>query len=305
LAVLLGLAAALSYSGADFLGGLLSRRSGVLPVVVLSQIASLVVLLLALAATGFGAPTVQGLAWGAAAGVIAGIGLLAYFRGLAVGRMALVAPTTAVVGAAVPVVAGLALGERPSVWALVGIGLAIVAVALVSLSPERAVQPAGVLVAVDAHDADVRPERVSRPGLVEALVAGVVFGLFFVFLNQAGPGGEGASGPLWPLLAVTAASMLPLGAVVAVRRRSLRPQPGSIPAIVASGVLGSAGSLLFLLAAQRGLLSLAAVLASLSPAGTVLLARVVLDERLHAPQIVGLVLAIAGAALIGYGGVST
>lgn len=299
--VVLGLAAALSYSGADFLGGLLSRRIGVLPVVVLSQLASLGVLVAALAVTGFGVPTAQGLVWGGVSGITAGFGLIVYFRGLAVGRMALVAPTTGVVGAAVPVVAGLVLGERPGIGAFVGIGLAVVAVALVSLAPERAVQPAGVLVAVDAQDRDVHPERSSRPGLVEALAAGVAFGLFFVFLNQAGPGGEGASGPLWPLLATTVASLGPIAVVVAVRRRSLRPGRGNLLPIALSGALGSAGSLLFMLSAQRGLLSLAAVLASLSPAATALLARVFLREQLGLPQLAGLVCAVAAASLIALG----
>lgn len=301
MAVLLGLAAALSYCGADFLGGLLSRRTGVLPVVVLSQIASVVVLGVAIAATGFGAPTTEGLTWGAVSGIAAGVGLLAYFRGLAVGRMALVAPTTAVVGAGVPVAAGLLLGERPSPAALVGIVLAIIAVALVSTSSERAVQPAGVLAAVDSHDELLRGAGATRPGLWEAVVSGVVFGLFFVFLHQAGPGGEGATGPLWPLFAATVTSLVPVGAAVAWRRRSLRPGRGNVLAIVVSGSLGSAGSLLFVLAAQRGLLALAAVLASLSPAGTVLLARVFLHERLRLPQVAGLAFTLAAAALIASG----
>jgi drug/metabolite transporter (DMT)-like permease len=306
IAALLGLAAAASYGGADFLAGVSSRRTGVLPVALLSQLAGLAALLLAFPLAS-GAPSVDGLAWGGSSGLAAGVGLVLYFRALAVGRMGVVAPTTAVVAAAVPVVVGLVLGERPVAIALVGVAVAVVAVALVSAVPQRAVSPAGVPAGVEADavaatapapgPGGTQARRSHRsPGLAEALVAGAVFGLFFVFLSRSGEGS-----PWWPLLAANLGSIAVLIAAVALRRPALRPLRGTRWAIAVSGVLGTAGSLLFLLGARAGLLSLVAVLTALSPAGVVVLARVLLNERLARIQLAGLVAALGGAVLIAAG----
>lgn len=293
MAALLGLAAAAGYGAADFLGGLLSRRAGVLPVVLWSQVASFLTLLGAAAVLGPGRPSAVALGWGGAAGAAAAAGLMIYFRGLARARMGVVASLTAVVTALLPVLVGMVLGERPSAVALAGVALAIGAVALVSLSSSLAATPGTV-----APRADVGRVRgaATAPGVLEALMAGAAFALFFVCLDRTGDGSA-----LWPLLAATGATLVVLGGALTARRRSWRPAGAPWPGLVAAGLLGTGASLAFLLAVRQGLLSLVSVLASLSPAMTVALARVVLGERLSGAQLSGLGAAVAGVALIAAG----
>jgi len=311
LAALFGLLAAAGYGTADFLGGWASRREGVLPVVLGSQAAGLVALLVVLVPSTAGTPTAAALGWGSAAGTMVALGLVVYLRALAGARMGVVAPTTSVVTVALPVCVGLLLGEQPSTLQLAGIAVAVAAVALVSLAPAPAgdpvaVAPAGpcppavapaVPPAVPCSPDQAGGRRGARPpGVVGALASGVLFGLFFVFMDRAGPGSA-----LWPLLAANVASFAVVAGVVAARRRPWRPGAGSLPAIVGAGVIGTAASLAFLLAVRRGMLSLASVLASLSPATTVVLARIVVRERLAPLQLAGLGAAVAGVALIGAG----
>lgn len=293
MAALLGLAAAVGYGGADFLGGLLSRRAGALLVVLWSQVAGLVVLLAAAAALGPGRPSALALGWGGAAGAAAAAGLVVYFRGLSRARMGVVASLTAVVAALLPVLVGVGLGERPSAVALAGVGLAIGAVAIVSLSSSLAATPGAA--APPAEMGRLRTAA-AAPGVVEAVVAGAAFASFFICLDRAGDGNA-----LWPVVAANVASTAVLAAVVTARRRSWRPTGVPWAGLVAAGVLGTGASLAFLLAVRQGLLSLVSVLASLSPAVTVALARVVIGERLSRAQLAGLAAAVAGVALIAAG----
>lgn len=284
--VVLGLAAAVTYGAADFVGGLVSRRTNVLAVVLFSQLWGTALLLAAV--PFFGSVVSAGdLVWGVAAGVAGAAGIVFLYRGLSIGRMTVVAPTTAVEAAIIPVIFGLVGGERPSGVALAGVAVALPAVALVSSSPRRSPGDAGE---------PSGGEGLLPLGLPEALVAGLAFGLFFISLERTGAG----SG-LWPLVAARGAAMLAVGAVGVLARRSLRPAPGTAPSIAAAGGLDVAANILYLLASRRGLLSLVAVLTSLYPASTVLLARVVLRERLWRVQAAGLVLAGAGVALIALG----
>lgn len=292
MAAVLGLAAAAGYGAADFLGGWASRRNGALPVVLWSQLAGLVLLVGALVPLAGGPPTPAALGWGGAAGGAVAIGLVVYFRGLARARMGVVAPTTAVVTAAVPVCAGLLAGERPSWFALAGVLCAVVAVALVSLAPSH-VGPPGPL-ATAPRPAPTSAAR--APGLLDALIAGGAFGLFFICMDRTGPGAA-----VWPLLAANVASLGVLGVAAAVTRRSWRPTRAALPTIVAAGIFGTAASLAFLLAVRQGLLSLTSVLASLSPVVTVALARMVMGERLAGLQLGGLAAAVAGVGLIAVG----
>ena len=284
--LVLGLAAAVTYGAADFVGGLVSRRTNVLAVVLFSQLWGTGLLLAAL--PFFGSDVSGGdLAWGVAAGLAGAAGIVFLYRGLSIGRMTVVAPTTAVEAAIIPVIFGLVGGERPSGIALAGVAVALPAVALVSSSPRRSPGDAG---------GPSGGEGLLPLGLPEALVAGLAFGLFFISLERTGAG----SG-LWPLVAARAAAMAAVGAVGLLARRSLRPAPGTAPSIAAAGGLDVVANILYLLASRRGLLSLVAVLTSLYPASTVLLARVVLRERLWRVQAAGLVLAGVGVALIALG----
>ncbi|MDQ3765788.1 MAG: DMT family transporter [Actinomycetota bacterium] len=283
--IVLGLAAAIIYGAADFVGGLVSRRTNVLGVVLFSQLWGTAPLL---AAVPFFDATVAGedFAWGAAAGVAGAAGVVFLYRGLSLGRMTVVAPTTAVEAATIPVIFGLVGGERPTAVALAGVAVALPAVALVSSSPRGA-----------PNDTGTRGgEGRLPPGLPEALVAGLAFGLFFISLERTGSG----SG-LWPLVAARATAMLCVGAGALLTRRSLRPSPGTAAGIATAGTLDVLANVLYLLASRQGLLSLVAVLTSLYPASTVLLARVVLRERLWRVQAGGLFLAAVGVALIALG----
>ena len=279
--IVLGLAAAVVYGAADFLGGLATKRSGAYCVVVWSQFAGLVVLALAAVVLGDPFPGMRDIGWGALGGVGGGAGVVLLYRGLSIGRMAVVAPTAAVFAAAVPVAMGIVLGERPHVAALAGVAVALLAIVLVSSGPgePHATAPAAA--------AGWR-----KPGLLEALGAGLGFALFFVCLDNTAP-----DAGLWPLLAARVSIAVAAVAALATRT-SMRPAPGTLGRIAIVGVLDMVANLLYLLASRRGLLSIVAVLVSLYPASTVVLARFVLNERLSARQLGGLLAAGAGVALI-------
>lgn len=271
----LALASAVVYGAADFCGGLAARRSAVLAVVGVSQLAGLLALLLLLPVLG-GSPTGSDVLWGTAAGLAGAAGLAVFYRALADGVMSVVAPVTAVCAATVPVGVGLALGESLQLPAVVGIVLALLAVGLVSAERGRP---------------SLRPDR--QAGLGPALLAGTAFGLFFVLLDQPSEG----SG-LWPLVPARAASLLLVLVTAAISRSRPRLGPGAVPLVVLAGVLDMAANALFLLAAREGPLAVAGVLASLYPVSTVVLAQGVLRERLHRSQAFGMVTAIAAVVLI-------
>lgn len=265
------------------MGGLVSRRVNAICVVLISQLAGLALLAFALPFAG-GAFASRALLWGAAAGIGGGGGVVFLYRGLARGRMSVVAPITAVEAAIVPVAYGLLTGEHPGSVALAGVVVALVAVALVS--------------APHAADVDVARgrSRLAQPGVADALVAGFGFGCFFIFLAHTG----GATG-LWPLVGTKLSSISLVVVAGVATRSSLRPAVGTTRAILTAGALDVAANVLYLLASREGLLSLVAVLTSLYPASTVILARVVLKERMSRPQLAGLVLVVTGVALIAGG----
>ncbi|MGI5287432.1 EamA family transporter [Nonomuraea polychroma] len=272
-AVILATACAVVYGTADFFGGLATRRTQVLSVVVLSQLAGLA-LILGLLPVLPGAFSDRAILWGLAAGLSGAAGLALFYRALATGVMSVVAPTTAVTSAALPVVFGLATGERPGFWALAGVVLALGSVLLVSQD-----RTAG--------------GHTSLGALVTSLAAGAGFGGFFILLAMAP-----AEAGLWPLVGARLSSVTSVVLVALVARRSLMPRPGSLRIIMAAGVLDMAANVLYLLAQRQGLLSLVAVLVSLYPASTLLLARQVLGERLNTIQVTGVACALGAVALI-------
>lgn len=273
---MLALAAAATFGTADFLGGLATRRASALLVALAAQVAGLVVVLPALLVLRAPADPAS-LAWGAASGVFGCAGLVVFFRALASGAMASAAPITAIVSAALPVLAGVLLGERPGALAWIGVGAGLLAVGAISRGGDRS---AGF----------------ERRTLALALGAGVGFGLFFICLSRASHG----SG-LWPLLGARAGSLSLLTAVLLAGRTSLRAEPSALRLGAISGAVDMSANALFLLATRQGELALVAVLASLYPAATVLLALVVLRERLRALQLVGVALALVAVALIASG----
>jgi drug/metabolite transporter (DMT)-like permease len=275
-AVVLALASAVVYGASDFLGGLASRRTSVFGVVAMSQLVGLGALLALLPWLG-GPVSGADLAWGAASGLAGAAGLVVFFRTLAGGVMSVVAPVTAVTAAAVPVLVGLLSGETIGTAAAVGIALALLAVVLVSaesgLSALRAARPAA---------------------LAPALLAGSMFGLFFVLLDRTS-----SEAGLTPLVTARLASVGLVVAIALAGRRSLRVTRAALPLVAVSGVGDMTANALFLLATQAdGQLAITGVLASLYPVSTVVLAQVVLRERLVGAQVTGLVAAAAAVVLI-------
>ncbi len=293
MAALLALASSLAWGLGDFLGGRVAARAPALTVTVTTQAAGLV-LVLALAPVAGGEVSTRALLVGAAAGLIGGIGLVTYFRALAIGPMGVVAPLAGAVGAMVPVGVGLARGEEVGPLALLGILLGLAAVVLATIDPRRAAAPGGP--ATDAGRlARARSSLGSGSGAAGPLLgltAGLLFGAFFVLLD-ATPADSG----LWPLVGARAASV-PVLALVAVTARRSWPARADAGQVVASGLLDSTANALFLFATRLGLLALTGLLSSLYPVVIVLLARQVLGERLHRLQVVGVVLALGAVVLV-------
>jgi drug/metabolite transporter (DMT)-like permease len=283
LSATLALASAALYGAADFLGGMGARRTSTMAVVSVSQCAGMVLLGLALVLLPHAEPSTNDLIWGGVAGLAGGIGVALLYRALAVGRMAVVAPTTAVCAVAIPVTAAMLLGERPSIGRLTGIGLAVVAIVLVS----RQRLPRGE---------DGRRQRAGRhlpPGLGLALISGVAIGFFFLALARTA-----ATAGLWPLLAARVVSVGFFAAAAVVSGRSLRMAAPVAAIVVAAGVVDMLANALYLIATRYGPLSTVVTLSSLYPASTVILARVVLGERLSAWQGAGIVCALVAVVLI-------
>jgi drug/metabolite transporter (DMT)-like permease len=276
-AIVLSLLAALSYGAADYVGGFVSKRNAVFRVVFVSQVIGALPLLLIFPLLNTGVFSGTALWWGCAAGVAGGIGVVLLYRGLARGRMSVVAPITSVEAAAVPVLFGLISGERPSGWALIGVAVALLAVTLVSSSSEGT--PSG-----------------GSSGIPEAIAAGAAFGVFFIVLDQAGD-----SAGMWPILSMRATSLVLVAIAMLVTKTSIKPAEGTLSGIALSGVLDVAANVLYLLSTQHGLLSLVAVITSMYPATTVLLARFFLKERLTKNQVIGLGMAAVGVTLIALG----
>ena len=277
---LLALASALLYGAGDFTGGLASRRAGTLPVIVLSQFSGLVLLAGLLPFLPASSPSRADLLWGVFAGFTGGVGVALLYRALAIGRMAVVAPTTAVCAVAVPVLISVALGERPRSLAVLGIVLGLGAIVLVS-------QQRGA----EAPPAD-RAGGGLPAGVGIALVSGVAIGLFLLALAQTR-----AEAGMWPILASRATSVTLFALAAASARRPLRI-PGTLALTLLCGVLDMSANALYLLAARTGPLSVVVTLSSLYPASTVLLARVVLGERLSGLQLVGVGCALGAIVLI-------
>ncbi|MFF9851308.1 EamA family transporter [Streptomyces litmocidini] len=274
IALLLALGSSLAYGCADFLGGLGARKAHVLRTVLIAAPASLAVELLLWPFLGasFDAGT---LGWGAASGVASAVAFALLYRTLAIGPMNVLSPVTALVSAMLPVGVGLLQGERLGAAGLVGLPLALAAV---------------VLVSAGHGSGSARP---SRTALLLALGAGAAIALQLVFLHQA-PADSGVA-PLIVGRAVSSAVTLAAAAVLYRRLGSERP---AYALSAAAGVLDSVANLLFLLAARGGDLAVVAVITALYPAGTVLLARGVLAERIHRGQLLGLGTAAVAVSLL-------
>jgi drug/metabolite transporter (DMT)-like permease len=277
----LALLSAVCYGAADFLGGFTAKRVNTLAVVVVSQLTGLLLLVAMLPVLPQAAPVRGDVLWGALAGVTGGAGVALLYRALAIGVMAVVAPTTAVCAVAIPVLMAVALGERPEAMTIAGIALAIVAIVLVAQSSHSESGTRG--------EAD---EPRTRAFLL-ALLSGVVIGFFFVALAQTR-----SQAGLWPLVVARIVSVSLFAVMALSASRSLRIPTAILPTVAAGGVLDMVANVLYLLASRFGPLSVVVTLASLYPASTVLLARLVLQERLTGRQWVGVACALVAVTII-------
>jgi drug/metabolite transporter (DMT)-like permease len=295
LAIILALVSAVGYGGSDFAAGLASRAASVIQVSLLACMAAVVVVLAALPFAADHRPSGAALAWGAAAGAGGTLGGIALYLGFRYAAFSVAAPLSAVGTAGFSVLAGLLWGERPSTLALIGIGLALPAIVSVSASAAGA-EHAGSEAGQAENEGGGHGGRPAA-GVVAGLIAGAGFALLLIGLNRAGPGGG-----LWPAAAAEVAELAVAVAAAAVTRNLRLPsgRPGRLAVI--TGVAGAAGTLFYFYASHDGLLAVTAVLTSLYPASTIVLARVILGERLTWLRLAGLSLAAVCVALIAAGG---
>jgi drug/metabolite transporter (DMT)-like permease len=272
---LLALASALLVGGADFVGGVTSRTAIAARLAAAAQAVGLLVVVPAAIVVGWDRVTGGDAAWSVASGLVVGIGLALFYQAMTVGLISVVAPIVAATGALVPVCVSLARGERPGQIALAGIALAILAIALVSVAPG---------------------EGSATRGIGLSLAAGALFGLFFVFLSLTND-----DAGLAPVALSRVGSTLALGALALVTTRGLDPGRATHRAVVAIAVLEGGAAIFLLLALQRGPVSVAAVLASLYPVTTTLLAATLLRERLTEVQLAGVALALTAVILVSLG----
>ncbi|MBB6626244.1 DMT family transporter [Nocardioides sp. KIGAM211] len=276
MAVLLALFAALTYGLADFVGGFFSQRVSPWAVALCAQLGGATLVLLLTLVTE-GSPTGADLAWCVVAGLGNGFGTAFLYRGLSSGRMGVVAPISGVGAALVPVVVGLVAGERPAALVWVGIVVALPGIWLVSREPDAAAPRLGA-------------------GVVDGVLAGLGFGTLFAALAQI-PEEAG-------FLPLALNQLVAAGAVVAVAvvlRQPWVPREPRAAAGVLSGALGALATGSFMVATRSGFLTVTAVIASLYPAFTVLLAASVLREKVHRAQGVGLALCAVAIGLVASG----
>jgi len=281
----MALLSSMLYGIADFLGGIGSRRAPAVVVTAWFQVAGVLPLVL-WAALAPGETRVPDLVWGAAAGAAGGSGVLLLYRALASGVVSVAAPLISMIALCVPVLVGIAGGERPGVLPLAGIGLGIVAVMLISGhgGPE-------------GEGAHAPPSATARlAALAPAFASGVLIGLFLVCLGQVAPGSSG-----WPLVAGRVTATVLAFALLALSRAPLRPPTSTHAPILGGALTDVSANVLYLLAVQRAPMSVVATLVSLAPATTVVLAQWLLRERLGTRQRWGVGLALVAIVMLSRG----
>jgi drug/metabolite transporter (DMT)-like permease len=271
LTVTCGLCSALAWGAGDFAGGFASRRGSALIVILFSQLIGGTLLVCLAAAFSRSVPPIRHLLFGGLAGIFGVIGLVGLYKGLAQGRMGLVAPLSAVVTALVPMTFSFIVEGLPGWLRMIGFGIAMAAVWFLSSPGDQS--------------------RIGPGELRLSILAGLGFGLFFIFMDQAS-----SQSVLWPLVAARAAAIVVMFTLLATTRQLAPPPRDQFVFIALAGILDTAGNAAFGMAAHLGRLDIAAILASLYPASTVLLAWLVFREGLGRRQWFGV--ASAGVALV-------
>jgi uncharacterized membrane protein len=274
LAITCGLSSAVAWGAGDFSGGFATKKGNLMGVVLFSQLLGGLLLLVTGVLYSQTDPTPSVMVWGGLAGICGVLGLLALYRGLASGRMGIVAPLSAVVTAILPLILALILEGLPKISQMVGFGLAIGAVWLISSTGSRG--------------------RIQREELTLSILAGLGFSLFFICIDRVSN-----EAIIWPLVACRAASVSMLTVVVLLTKGRIRlPARNQILFVIMAGIFDIVGNAFFALASHLGRLDLSVILASLYPASTIMLAWIFLKERLHHQQWVGVATAICALILI-------
>jgi drug/metabolite transporter (DMT)-like permease len=268
----LSLSAALSWGAADFSGGIAAKSVNVFGVVATAHAVGLAFMFSLAVLFREPIPRPSSLVWGAAAGLVGSVGLAAFYKALAIGKMGINAPLASVITAVLPLLFGFWTEGLPHALQLIGFALALVSIWLITMQ----------------RDAGGRSQ-----GLGLAVLAGMGFSGFLLFIKLAG-----SEAVFWPLVAARAASFLLMMTIILASGGSGKPSRAALAYILLAGVLDSGANALYVAAAQRGRLDVAAVLSSLYPASTVILARLVLKERLSGTQSAGMVAALVAVVLI-------
>ncbi len=276
MAIFFGLLSAIVWGGGDFVGGLASRRAGAWRAVFYAEIVGLVLLLAALAIYRERLISTRGLLLGAAAGAIGSLGLLALYRAMQVGKMSIAAPVSALLAALLPVLVGALTVGLPPLTQIGGVWLALLSIWLVSQT-----------------DVDAKPRLARLSDLRLPLLAGIGFGTYFILIH-----GVAQEATLWPMIASRTGGTLVLVAVLLLRRESVKIPREGWPLVMMSGALDVGGNLFYVLAAQAGRMDIAAVLSSLYPGMTALLAWFVLKESISRKQRLGILAALVAIILM-------
>lgn len=275
LAVAYSLAAAASWGTGDFSGGIATKRTSVSGVIILSQIAAIMLLLPFIFIFSEAFPSFHIMVLGAISGISGAVGMTSLYSGLAKGRMGIVAPVAAVVTVILPVIVGIFGEGLPPTYQIVGFGVAVIAVWLLSRS---------------GSDAPIRAHELTLP-----IAAGCASGMTFIIIDRVSQ-----EAILWPLLAARIVSLAILLAFSTMQKSSVLPPKHLFLPIFMTGIFDMGGNLLFALATRAGRLDISSVLSSLYPAVTVFLAWMILKERLRRQQWVGVIAAFAALALIAF-----
>jgi uncharacterized membrane protein len=270
--ILFGLLSALTWGAGDFNGGLAAKRSNPYGVVAVAHIISLGILLMFALLTGEAMPPWQDWLWGGMAGLCGGVGLMILYRALAEGRMSVAATISGLLAAALPVGVGFFIEGNPGTWAMIGFALALAAVWLISGGGKLSI-----------HSKDLQ----------QPFIAGLAFGGFLIFINRASQ-----VSLLWPLIAVRIVSITSLLGYAIFTRQAWIPKRESLVYVIFSSILDTIGNAAYALSARTGRLDVAAVLGSLYPGATVLLAWVFLKENISRVQTFGILLALGAIILL-------
>jgi len=274
-AILFGLASALTWGAADFGGGIASKKSSPYAVVFWGDLVGMTAVAVLAAARGDPLPSLRSVEFAVLSSFCGAIGIIMLYRALADGKMSVAAPVSALMAAVIPVVVGFVAVGLPKWLTMAGVGLALIAIWLVARTEREG--------RVRIHWADVRLP----------LFAGVLFGLFFIFMHEAA--GESA---LWPAALLRISSAILLAGIAFFKKESLAVVRGHWWLIAFIGIFDVAGNVLYILAAQTGRMDIAAVLGSLYPGATVALAWMVLKEKISVSQMFGIALALTAIVMI-------